>query len=291
MSTLLFVVLSLSHVQLFCDPMDRSPPGSFVHGISPGDLPDPGIEPTSPALAGGFFTTEPPGNPKCLLAVLCLATQLCSTLYNSMDCSPPGSSVHEDSPGKNTGVGCHSLLQGIFLTQELNWGLLHCRGFCTNWATREAQVSTYCVPNIMVPCRFHISTELQQIFLASTWRHKSCVVTNLKIEQKEIFNKWFCQCIKYLRLQKNPLVLKVSSEIYVDIYISLEIWSNCLGTSVAWKNSLITPCWVLWMSILLHDDFETSPRDLCFCCPCAWIWCFLNNPYVYVRPSVEHLLT
>ena len=31
-----------------------------------------------------------------------------------MDCSPPGSSVYGDSPGKNTGVGCHSLLQGIF---------------------------------------------------------------------------------------------------------------------------------------------------------------------------------
>ena len=92
---------------------------------SPGDLPDPGIEPTSPALAGGFFTTEPPGNPKCLLAVLCLATQLCSTLYNSMDCSPPGSSVHEDSPGKNTGVGCHSLLQGIILTWGSNPRLLH----------------------------------------------------------------------------------------------------------------------------------------------------------------------
>ena len=30
---------------------------------SPGDLPDPGIEPTSPALAGRFFTTEPPGKP------------------------------------------------------------------------------------------------------------------------------------------------------------------------------------------------------------------------------------
>ena len=37
-----------------------------------------------------------------------------------MDCSPPGSSAHEDSPGKNTGVGCHALLQGIFQTQELN---------------------------------------------------------------------------------------------------------------------------------------------------------------------------
>ena len=32
-----------------------------------------------------------------------------------------------DSPGKNTGVGCHSLLQGIFLTEGSNPGLLHCR--------------------------------------------------------------------------------------------------------------------------------------------------------------------
>ena len=32
---------------------------------SPGDLSDPGIEPASPALAGGFRITEPPGKPKC----------------------------------------------------------------------------------------------------------------------------------------------------------------------------------------------------------------------------------
>ena len=44
-----------------------------------------------------------------------------------MDCSPPGSSVHGDSLGKNTGVCCQFLLQGIFLTQESNPGLLHCR--------------------------------------------------------------------------------------------------------------------------------------------------------------------
>ena len=37
-----------------------------------------------------------------------------------MDCSPPGSSVHGESPGKNTGVGCHALLQGIFPTQGSN---------------------------------------------------------------------------------------------------------------------------------------------------------------------------
>ena len=55
--------------------MDCSPPGSSVHKIfqarilsglpfpAAGDLPDPGIEPSTPALASGFFTTEPPGKP------------------------------------------------------------------------------------------------------------------------------------------------------------------------------------------------------------------------------------
>ena len=43
---------------------------------------------------------------------VCLVAHLCPTLCDPMDCSPPGSSVHGDSPGKNTGVGCHALLQG-----------------------------------------------------------------------------------------------------------------------------------------------------------------------------------
>ena len=41
-------------------------------------------------------------------------------LCDPMDYSPPGSSVLGISPGKDTGVGCHALLQGICLTQELN---------------------------------------------------------------------------------------------------------------------------------------------------------------------------
>ena len=60
-------------------------------------------------------------------AVLCLVAQLCLTLCDPMDYNPPGSSVHGDSPGKHTGVGCHALLQGIVPTQGLNAGLLHCR--------------------------------------------------------------------------------------------------------------------------------------------------------------------
>ena len=46
--------------------------------------------------------------------LICLVVQSCLSLCNPMDCSPPGSSVHADSPGKNTRVGCYALLQGIF---------------------------------------------------------------------------------------------------------------------------------------------------------------------------------
>ena len=55
-----------------------------------------------------------------------LVTQLCPTLCDPMDCSLPGSSCPCDSPG-NTGVGCHSLPQGIFPTQGSKLGLLYCR--------------------------------------------------------------------------------------------------------------------------------------------------------------------
>ena len=48
-------------------------------------------------------------------------------LCDPLDCSLPGSSVHGDSPGKNTPVGCHTLLQGIFPTQGSNPGLPHYR--------------------------------------------------------------------------------------------------------------------------------------------------------------------
>ena len=61
-----------------------------------------------------------------LFYVLCLVVQSCLTLFNPMDCGLPGSFVHGDSPGKNTGVGCHALLQGIFPTQGSNAGLPHC---------------------------------------------------------------------------------------------------------------------------------------------------------------------
>ena len=56
-----------------------------------------------------------------------LVTQACPTLRDPVDCSPPGSSVHGDSPRKNAGMGCHALFQGIFPTQGSNSCLPHRR--------------------------------------------------------------------------------------------------------------------------------------------------------------------
>ena len=67
-------------------------------------------------------------------------------LCESMDCRLPGSSG--DSPcsssGKSTGVGCHYLLQGIFLTQGLNLDLPHCRQTLYHLSNREALLPHNC---------------------------------------------------------------------------------------------------------------------------------------------------
>ena len=82
----------------------------------------------SPTLQVDSLLSEPPGKPQTTLWYVCCAQSLCRVqLCGPMYCSLPGTSVHRDSPGKNTGVGCHALLQGIFPTQGSNPGLPHCR--------------------------------------------------------------------------------------------------------------------------------------------------------------------
>ena len=114
MKSLKYMYLVAQSCPTLCDPMDCSLPDSSVHGIlqvrilewvamtSPGDLPDPGINPRSPALQEDSLPSEPPGKPK------------------------------------NTGVGSLSLLQGNFPTQELNWGLLHCRQILYSLSQQES---------------------------------------------------------------------------------------------------------------------------------------------------------
>ena len=66
-------------------------------------------------------------HPSSILVHACVCAQSlqsCLTLCDPTDCILPDFSVHRSSPGKNTGVGCHALLEGIFLTQGSNLHLL-----------------------------------------------------------------------------------------------------------------------------------------------------------------------
>ena len=83
----------------------------------------------------------PPGKPNILFAAAAAAKSLqsCPTLCDPMDFSPPGCSVHGDSPGKNTGVGFHFLLQGIIQPRaRTHVSYVSCIGrrildHCTTW--------------------------------------------------------------------------------------------------------------------------------------------------------------
>ena len=73
--------------------------------------------------------------------------QLCETLCDPMDCSPPGSSVHGDSPAKNIGMGCHYLLQSIFPTQGSNSSLVHCRRILYQLSHQESYLYLSVIPS------------------------------------------------------------------------------------------------------------------------------------------------
>ena len=100
--------------------------------------------------------------------MLCLVAQSCLTLCDSMDCSPPGSSVHWDSPGKNNGVGCHALFQGIFPTQGLNPGLLHCKWILLP-SEPPGKPKTIGVGNLYLLQRIFPTQELNQGLLYCRW--------------------------------------------------------------------------------------------------------------------------
>ena len=131
--------------------MDHRPLGSSGHGIfqarilewvfpSPGDLPDPGIEPGSPTLQADSLPSEPPGKPLTWVWVSEVA-QSCPTLCDPMDCSLTSSSVHEIFQAR--------VLEWVAISfsrrssQPKDWICISCIGkqIFYKWATWEAQWS------------------------------------------------------------------------------------------------------------------------------------------------------
>ena len=67
-----------------------------------------------------------------------LSHSVMSNSWKPHELQPPGSCFHGDSPGKNAGVGCHALLQGLFPTSGSNPGLLHCRWILYHLSHQES---------------------------------------------------------------------------------------------------------------------------------------------------------
>ena len=84
---------------------------------SPGHLPNPGIKHGSPALAGRFFTIWATREAHLLAHAAAKSLQSCPTLCNHIDGGHQAPRLW-DSPGKNTGVGCHFLLQCMKVKSE-----------------------------------------------------------------------------------------------------------------------------------------------------------------------------
>ena len=106
-----------------------------------------------------------------MLCAAYLVARLCPTPCGHMDCSLPDSA--RDSPGRNTGVGCHALLQGIFPTQGLNPGLPQC------WRT-VYHLSHQRSPRVLEWISYPFSSES---YWPRSWTRVSCI-------EGRFFTKW-----------------------------------------------------------------------------------------------------
>ena len=156
-----------------------------------------------------------------------LVVQSCPTLCNPMNCSPQFFCPW-NSPGKDTGVGGHSLLQGIFPTQKLNLGHLHCRQILYHWVTREAHtyVCVYIHTYISVHTYIHIFIQWNSIVQSPS--HVQLFMT-----------PWTAACQAFLSLT-------ISRSLPKFMFIALMMPSSHL---------------ILWCPLLLLPSVFPSIRD------------------------------
>ena len=127
---------------------------------------------------------------------------------------PHGLDSPWNSPGQSTGVDNLSLFQGIFPSQEWNWGLLHCRGFFTSWAIKEALICLMLAICFVLFCLFVLVRSFQRS-LALFWHRFS-------------FNKFYNSSSHGLDIL--PLAVFVSINLYHQMYpLSLIPSDNITG--------------------------------------------------------------
>ena len=127
----------------------------------------------------------------CVFVCVCVCWVTSNSLW-PIDFSTWGSSVHGDSPGQNTGVSCHALLQVIFPTQGSNPGLPHCRQILY-WLSHQGKPKDTGVGSLSV---------LQGIFLTqeSNWGLLHCrkILNQLSYQKwKSLSRQTLCDTMNY----------------------------------------------------------------------------------------------
>ena len=170
-----------------------------------------------------------------------------------MDCSPPGSSVHGDSPGKNTRVGSHSLLQGIFSTQGSNPGLPHCR-----WIL-------YCLshqgsPRILELVAYPFSSGSSR---PRNWTGVSCIAGEFftswatrEVPKKPSLSYCFYSCGKF------STILQLSFQLCYYSHIKWLYFTKSM-TPLFLKNIFwFLKFWLCWVFVAMHGPFLVAAHGL-----------------------------
>ena len=133
------------------------------------------IRPTGPGLGWLCVLLYPHGECVAHSCHCCLVVKSCLTLLWPHWQSPTRLLCPWQFPGKNSGVGCHFLLWGTFLTQGSNPSLLHCREILCHWATWEACTA---------PCRHLINNLINILKEMGISDHLTCLLNNLYAGQE-----------------------------------------------------------------------------------------------------------
>ena len=155
-----------------------------------------------------------------LICAVCLVAQSRPTLWDPMDWSLPDSSVHGNSPGKNSGVDCHALLQGIFPTQGWNPGLPHCRQII------------YCLGHQESPCIWYIEGKIGTLKILSVFLITSC---------------WFLKFLTFVIFK----LFKHAHFLFSSFYF-LQILEDNLVPSPRWFLFMTFPCMFYNFRLWVH---------------------------------------
>ena len=155
---------------------------------------------------------------------VCVCVHACvnhSVVSDSMQ--PHGLLCPGDFPGKSTGVCCHSLLQGIFLTQALNPACPTLQADSIIWATREVPKFSSPVKVLVFWCllsALHIQQVLfilvEQNSYKNSYNSQSCVSSgNCSVYRSSVIFLW-----KLVEFYAKSVILIVQQQIQWELYIN-----------------------------------------------------------------------